>query len=409
MSNAIPAVLPNCHQRAMEGIVGALGRRKIPIITLSDIADTSASRSRFVDKHISSPASRHEDVFLDFLLESVPRGVLFPSDDQVAKFLSVNQELLRKEGFYLHLPAESTLKEGLDKWQCHLRAEAIGISCAKTYLLDNAAHAYDIVSSNPDIYVVKATTLAGGKYIKVDSAKSAYQAFLRLESEIGKEENRPLGARLILQEWLEYSISDIWCSEALYSATGVCHGVWTVRKFRTVIRADGTFGSRLYAGRSVQDDGLADLTRTFLDKFDWRGVAHLDWVFVPRRGRFFFTELNPRFPGFSSFPSKAGFDMADFYYRQAIGAETGLYRGRQKSYFEVCRYPGDITESFGAIVRGQYSLRKLLQSYCVPLLDLSLPIIDCWDFRDMPMTIHNLKKVLRGLLGRIWQVFRSTT
>lgn len=400
----INAILPNCDVRVMEGIIRSLGKRKIPIIGLSTKKNCSAFYSKYITKKMISPPSRDENQFIEFLIKSVPKGVLFASDDHTAILFSEKREILDRKGFLINFPSKATLLMGFDKWLCYLQALKIGIPCAYTRLIENREDLDDMSRSMQYPFIIKATTLAGGNYIRVQRPEEVIQAFTQMESLILSKENRLLHPKLIAQEWLDYDMEDIWCVEAYYDRYGNARGFFPIKKIRTVMYRGGTYGSRLYAGESFPNEEIVSLTRKLLDGLEWKGFAHLDWVYCKKKNQYYLTEINPRLPGFSFFPSQAGFEMAYYYYADLTGESFNVPEVKPVLYFETLRYPGDISSTLSAIWRKQYTFMKLIQSYVRIFTEKKPFVMDFFCKSDMKMTLANMFNIIRTVTKEIGQM-----
>jgi phosphoribosylamine-glycine ligase len=102
-----------------------------------------------------------------------------------------------ENGFLTNFPPVTTLLTGFDKWRCHLEASRFGIPCALTRLIDGYEK-LDALSRTMDYpFIIKATTLAGGNYIKVYKQEEVADAYIKMKEAISREENRILEPRLI--------------------------------------------------------------------------------------------------------------------------------------------------------------------------------------------------------------------
>lgn len=408
MGNKKPfAILPECHLRAMEGIIGTLGSKDIPIIGLSHKQDCAAFHSCFVTQKMISPPAVKEKEFIDFLVKNIPRGVLFTSSDHTAVIFSKYREILAQNGFLLNLPNSDSLFTGFDKWLCYSHAKENGIPCAHTKLIINKDSLVNLTHEFKMPFIFKATTLAGGNYYMVDREEDIFDAYEEIRKQTRDPENIHMNPKIMAQQWLSYNMKDIWCVESYYDRKGVSTGFWPIKKWRTVIYKKGTYGSRLYAGESLKEERLEMLSKKLLDSLSWRGFAHMDWVYMTEEDQFYLTEINPRLPGFSAFPSKAGFDMAYYYYADLLGFNFSYNKTGNHIYFELFRYPGDISAALGAISRGQYSWKELFKSYKRALQKNTPVIIDFFDHKDRGMTLYNIKLMFRNFLQRILQKNRN--
>lgn len=257
----------------------------------------------------------------------------------------------------------------------------------------------------PYPFIIKATTLAGGNYVKISKPCEVMAAYEKMSELISRPENIPLQPRLLAQEWLEYEMEDIWCVEAYYDQKGKARGFFPIKKARTVIYKDGTYGSRLYAGESMANDILTESTRRLLDSLEWKGLAHLDWVYCRDKGQYYLTEINPRLPGFSFFPSQAGFEMGYYYYADLTGQPFECHHTDNTLYFETLRYPGDLSSAMAACFRKQYSFLKLCKSYARIFTEKKSVVMDYFNSRDIKMTVCNLLLIIKTICAELRKMF----
>lgn len=397
----LPAILLDCDIRAMEGIIAPLGRRGIPIIGLSTKHDCPAFHSRYLRRRVTSPAAADEEAFISFLSRLEDRGVLYPSDDLTTVVLARQQRRLEGVGFRLNVPPEEVLQVGFDKWRCHQESERLGIPVPATRLIEGPDALEEAAATVGYPLIIKGTTLAGGVYRRVQEPAGLRQALGWMCRVVDDPVNRGRRARLIVQEWLDYEMEDIWSVETVYRKDGRPVGFFSVRTIRTVVFPDGTYGSRVYAGESVDNPVFEAITERLLTRLGWRGFAKVDWVYSRRNDRYYLTEINPRLPGFSALPWKARFDMAYYYYADLMGLPIDPPRPRHVFYFELLRYPGDLSSALSTIVRGQYSVGQLLRSYARAITGRKPVAIDYLDWRDLGMTLANLRSIVWTLLAEL--------
>jgi predicted ATP-grasp superfamily ATP-dependent carboligase len=401
----VPAILPDSEIRAMQGAAISLGSKGIPVVCLSNDSRCLTFKSGLVKKKIISPPTAAGDVFIDFLVREVPRGVLYPSTDGCALLFSQHLERLTKEGFSLNLLPEKRLVEGFDKWKCYENAMAVDIPCPYSKLITCDDDVDEIKEKIGYPFIFKATRLAGGNYIKVNHRDEVSTAYENIKKLINNEENRFLNPKLIAQRWLEYDMEDIWCSESYYNKSHSPVGFLTIRKDRTVVYPDGSYGSRLYAGECVHNDELSKLTEKLLNSLSWKGFAHLDWIYSKEERKFYLMEINPRLPGFSILPYKVGFDMAYYYYCDML--DINIEKGNieySTLYFEALRYPGDISSSLSLIVKRKYGALKFFKSYFRGIFNKKKTIIDLFVIEDKKITIFNFILISKMILSEIFHI-----
>lgn len=400
------AIIPNCETRAMEGIIGSLGRRGIPLIGLSTDPKCTAFYSKFLTKKLVSPDPKDEDRFIAYLVEKVPKGVLLTSNDQTAVLFARHEESLRQHGFLLNVPPLEKLLDGFDKWQCYLNAKRLGIPTAETLLITSQEEALAAADHLGYPHIIKATRLAGGNYKRINSPEEVLPAFDQMQALVTSPPNLVMNASLIAQKWLTYEVENIWCVESYYDTHGKARGFWPIRKWRTVIYKDGTFGSRLYAGECVEQPELTELSRKLLDGLEWRGFAHLDWVYLPQEKTFSLTEINPRLPGFSFFPSNAGFEMAYFYYADLVGETFSVNPLKKTVYLEMLRHPGDFTSTLIACARGQYPFRKFTNSYFSAFFGQRKLVVDYFESCESKRSLVNGARISNSFIKEIFSLIK---
>jgi len=396
----IPAILPDSEIRSMQGAAISLGIKNIPVICLGDNENCLTFRSGLISQRVLSPSTKQGKVFIDFLIKNVQRGVLFPSNDRCVLLFSEYRDVLENEGFLISIPSEETLISGFDKWLCNQVASGLNIPCANTKLItcDNDIEIIKGELSYP--LIIKGTRLAGGNYIKVNSENEIYIAYEKMKKIINLPENLMLNPNLIAQEWLNYDMEDIWCVESYYDKLNNPSGFLSIKKIRTVIYKDGSFGSRLYSGECIENKDVISLSKRLLDSLGWVGFAHLDWVYIRQEDKFYLMEINPRLPGFSFLTYKSGFDMPFCYYSELIGQKLDRnYIIKPSLYFEMFRYPGDISSALSSIIRKQYSLKRFLKSYLRILFERKKVIIDLFCIKDFKITYFNLKSIISDLFS----------
>lgn len=396
-----PAILLDADIRAIEGVVTPLGRRGVPLIALSRYADCPAFHSRYVSRRIPRAPLEHEDGLVSTLLGLPERGVIVPSDDVSASLLARNRDVLVAAGHRLGISSADTLERGFDKWECAQVVAELGIPTPATRLLDDLADPHAVAAAVGYPLVVKATTLAGGAYVRVAGPDDLSAAVTRMRELAARPENQARRPRILLQAWIDCAMDDIWCVETLYRRDQRPVGFLSLRKVRTNVNRDGTFGSRMYAGEAVVNPALEAAAERLLTHLGWQGLAHLDWMRSRVDGRFYLTEINPRLPGFSTVLAKSGFDLAWLYYADLEGLPAEAPRPRPTLYFELLRYPGDASSAAATIARGQYSAWRLLASYARLLRGGHRLAIDFFSWRDPAMTVAVMLGIARTLVGEL--------
>ncbi len=388
----IPVIILDVHQRSQEGIIQALGRRDIPIVAISHKQHCPAFRSKYVSQYFVSPeTSAGEESYIDFLVNLPVKGVLIYSTDLNTLIVSKYQDRLTDAGFLLNIPCYSILDNVFDKWKCFKIAKSLGIPVAKTQLVESIEDIKAVWDSFKKPVILKPTKLAGGMYRKFDTMDEAEKNIEWIQKIVESPEYQAMQSEIILQEWLEYDMTDIWCCEAVYSTASMPIGLYTIKKIHSSLSIEGNCTSRLFAGEHIHSKDLIAMVETLLSKMDWKGFAHVDCLFVPSDNKFYLTEVNPRLPGFSFYPTSAGFDMAYYYYADLVGGALEVPEEFPISvYLETFRYPGDLTECVRYIARGHMRLGHFLKPYLKLLRPNTQKIIEPIRTDDWSYTIYSL-------------------
>ena len=405
-SGQTPVILLDCDVRAVEGIISAFGKRKVPIIAISTKPNPPAFSSRYVHHTYQSPPVSSEKAYLNFLLQLPERGVLLYSDDASASFVSEHVDTLREAGFLINIAEATDFTRGFDKAQLAAAAQEVGVPVIPTVevqSLDDFTHAWQTLD-HP--IILKATKLAGGKFLIVREEKELAEAYRAMDALIHDPAYAHMESGLIAQEFIHYDYDEIYCCEAFYTTQSRATDFMSIHKIRPNINRDGTAGGRLFAGETIQDEALEQHTRTILDHLHWKGLAHLDWIYSQKYQQYLLCEINPRLPGFSNFLTKTGFEMAYNYYADLCDLPLQLYQYRPALYFEALRMPGDITTGVYAISKGYLSAWSFVTSYLRLLTFRYQMCLDIWYRSDPAFTLKSWGEQLLYILKR---PFRSLT
>jgi len=402
-----PAIVLDCDLRSQEGIIQSLGKRDVPIVALSSMKTCPAFRSRFVHKRIVSPdINKDAQAYVDFLINLPLRGVIIYSNDVSAVILGRNLDKLRKSGYLLNLPKPDVLEEVFDKWQCFELSQSLDIPFPRSRIINSPQDGLKVWDEFDKPVIVKGTRLAGGNYVKISEKHELESAFQTVCDKTNSDEYGARESDVMLQEWLDYEVTDIWHCETVYDKKSQAMGFFTLKNIRTSFSEQGDFGSRLYAGEYMHSPEVVALTKKLLDTVGWQGFANIDYVYVPDREKYYLLDVNPRLPGFSYFPSQAGYEMAWYYYCDLIEKSYTIPHDFPKRYyFETLRYPGDVSDGIKYIVKGYLSWPLFINSYFKALFNGNQTIFEPVKLDDMPYTIatqvDNVKRFFTRALNFI--------
>ena len=403
-SYKIPAIVLDANIRSQEGIIQSLGKHNVPVVAISSLHDCPAFHSKYVVESYISPRIEAEgDQYINFLITLPIKGVLIYSDDVNTVFLSRYQEKLIRAGFLVNMPAPDNLEKVFDKWTCSQVSNELGINFPKTSLVQSIIDAERVWDEFNKPVILKGTRLAGGEYEKIDSLDKLRGALETLKQKTESEDYRARNSKIILQEFLEYKMTDIWCCETVYNQNSIPMGHFTIRKIRPSFMGNGEFGSRMFAGEYIYSKELIEMTDKLLLSMQWKGFAHLDFVYQPRDKRFYLLEVNPRLPGFSFYPSAAGYKMALLYYLDLIGETPRNVSDKYpiSVYFETFRSPGDVTANLYYMMKGWIRVWPYILSYLRLLQPGIIKVIEPIRLDDMGFTMRSVWNDFRNYLNWI--------
>ncbi len=373
-----PVIVLDSDLRSQSGIIHTFGRKGIPIIALSSKGDCPAFHSRYVTTKIISPSlDNGEEKFINFLLRLPHRGVLIYSNDPCAVVISKYQQQLKDAGYLINISDTIFLEERFDKWECYKLSVSLGIPMAKTLLVENINDIYTAWDEFQKPVILKGTTLAGGMYYKFSHKEEISSCWEKINKILRHQSYRSRRSRIILQEWHQYPMTDNWSCETVYDQNSKAAGFFTIQRIRCSLNDDGTYSSRLFAGHHVPCPELVEKTKKILSKMKWKGLAHVEYFYVPDKNTFMLTEVNPRLPGYSYYPSTAGFDLAYYYYADLVGIPYTPPTTFPKSiYFETFHYPGDLNMGVLHMLKGNIAPLPFLASYLQLLVPRKKKIVD---------------------------------
>jgi hypothetical protein len=150
----------------------------------------------------------------------------------------------------------------------------------------------------------------------------------------------------------------------------------------------------------MKNSRLEELTKKLLDSLEWKGFAHLDWIFSKKTNDYVLTDFNPRLPGFSNFLTKSGFEIGYFYYADILDLPI-KFSTKKSIYFECFRFPGDISNCIRGLLTGKISTIKVILSYANIANPKYKKIFDVFIYEDPIFTILYWSRICAKFLRRI--------
>lgn len=382
-------ILMDCEKRNGEGIIYSLYNKGFNVAALSKKKRYPAIYSKCIAKYYQSPSLGDGfEQYLDFLKTLPIRGPVIPSGDLSAQFMSEYKNTLSENGFFVNSVDIDTLLQVFDKSKCHQLCEKLNIPVAKTISVDSIEEIMQCHNKIKFPAILKPTKMAGGNYIRVFSLDEAIHAFNKLNSQLKKESYEIYKSGMIYQEWIDSRMEDNWICDVFYDKNSMLRSCITIKKIRSSLNSEGTPTSRLYAGMVLENQDIKEYTQKILESVNWRGLAHVEFIWDRSQEKFLLTEVNPRLPGFSYLLSRTGYEFGYFYAADLLDVNYIVpYDPPKVKYFETLRYPGDISDGVIYALRGHISFRSLFKSYIKAILSKEAIVIDHLNVYDIRMTI----------------------
>lgn len=284
------------------GIVRSLARERVPIVGIHSKAKAFGRFSRYCKNYYLDPSVQGEEriceILIDRCLHFDNKPVLFPTNDKYALLLAKQKEKLANH-FLFHWVCPEYLSRIIDKSEMSQLCQQAGILIPRTHITraeeDLAARAKEF--SFPCI--VKPvrnfdTRFPGGmKNFVAHSPKDLLNFY---------SNNAGLRNETIWQEVIEGGDENIFQRTALIRASGEIGMTFCARKIRQYVPG---YGSMCF-GRSEWNDLVVLKALKLLSLVGHRGFASLEFKYQRKDDSFYFIEMNPRLPWYSSLFADAG-------------------------------------------------------------------------------------------------------
>ena len=223
--------------------------------------------------------------------------VIIPTlDSELDAFIAIERELAAM-GIGLFLPTREQLKLRSKARLARLGEEA-GISVPPTRLVSDPAELYRLHEQIPFPVFMK------GQYYGATLARSVHEAVAAFHEIVAQ-----WGVPVIAQSMVGGEEYDV---VAVGDGHGGLVGAVPMKKISLTDKGKG------WAGVTIRDEALIDLTRRFMEATHWRGPCEVE-VMKDDRGCYHLLEINPRFPAWTYLSAGAGMNLCWAVARLAMG------------------------------------------------------------------------------------------
>jgi D-aspartate ligase len=354
------AVVLTEHIRGL-GVVRSLGRRGIPVVTLSPPGDALSRASRYACDNFPWP-SPDENRQLSYLFELADRHdldgwTLFAASDETTAFCARRAAELSSR-FRSTVPPWDIVRWAYDKRLTYRIAAITGIDQPKTFFPIDRDHLETLDLSFPVVlkpaYKREVNRFTKDKVWRADTpevlAARYDEACALVEPGV-----------LMVQELIPGG------GEAQFSyATLCCDGrplaSVTARRTR---QYPIDFGHSSSFVETVDRPEVEQAAQRFLAASRYTGLAEVEFKYDDRDGRYKLLEVNPRVWTWHSLCHRAGVDFPYLLWRMAQGERISELRGR--SGLKWVRMSTDLVAAIGEIRRRRLTFAGYLASLRGPI------------------------------------------
>jgi predicted ATP-grasp superfamily ATP-dependent carboligase len=313
-----PAVLiTDGEQRAALAAARSLGRAGFPVYVCSAHARSLAGASRYVRAQAAIPAPlgrpEHFVGAIAALQQRWRIGVVLPIAEP--SLLALLPERARFPDVVLPFASDEQFRAISDKARVLDAAESLGIAVPQQYVLQAGADisAIDVDALSFPLVLKPARSVgeAAGQRAKVRVRYAADAAALRGEL----TRLPPQAFPLLLQQRIVGPGIGIF----LLIDRGETIATFSHRRIREKPPSGGV---SVYRESIAADPWLVERSRALLDRFDWQGVAMIEYKVDGTTGEPYLMEINGRFWGSLQLAIDAGVDFPRLLVEGALGADV---------------------------------------------------------------------------------------
>lgn len=254
------------------------------------------------------PSSGLEVIFerLSHIHERESLDVILPTLDTEMYVYYKLADRLRELGIRMFLPSTEMLKlRGKDT--LHAFCSDNDIRAPKTVILHSARDLQTIPQKLGYPVVIKGIFYGASKAQTLEEATAAFD-----------KNSAQWGMPIIAQEYLQGAEFNV---AALGDGQGGTVGAVAMRKMYITDQGKG------WAGVSIYDAALLDLTRAVIRKLKWAGGLELEFIKDKRTNDYHLLEINPRFPAWIYLATAAGQNLPAACVDLAMGNPVTPYDG----------------------------------------------------------------------------------
>lgn len=338
------------------GVIRSLGRQGIPVYLLDSEACIGMA-SKFTTKFFHCPSPEDENLLLEFLLslaeeEKLNKWVVYPTDDETVKVLSINKRLLEK---YYKIPTPDWAVSQIlyNKKLTYKLAEKIDIDIPRTVYPKDINEVSQIDLAFP---VIVKPVSQGRFYQK--TKKKALKARDKTELiKIYKKTEALLdSSEIMIQEVITGGPENLFSFCSLFKE-GIPLAKLVAKRSR---QHPMDFGRASTFVETVDIPELEELGTKFLNAINYYGLSEVEFMWDPRDKRYKLLEINARTWGWHTMGNIAGVDFPLLLFKDLMGEEV-----RSNSFCKGVKWIRILTDTplaFKEILKGKLRINDYLLS-----------------------------------------------
>jgi predicted ATP-grasp superfamily ATP-dependent carboligase len=345
----------------MNGIQTArlLARRRVPVIGIAKDPKHHCCRTSVCQEILISNTST--EAFIQTLEILGPqfgqKAVLFPCADMNVLLISRNRHRLGK-WYHVVLPPQDAVETLMNKVKFYTYAQDNGFPIPRTRFLSGRADAEKAAQEMRFPCVVKPPLSATRAWEKQSKMK-AYKIGSQQELLAVFDRCHALSEMLIVQEWVEGPITNLFSCNCYFNANSECLVSFVARKIRQWPTETGESS----LGVECRNDVVLEETIRLFKSVQYRGLGYVEMKQDRRSGRHYIMEPNVGRPtGRSAIAEAGGVELVYTMYCDALGWPLPANRVQRYGDAKWISLRRDLQSAFSYWRKGDLTVREWWRS-----------------------------------------------
>ena len=314
MKSLPPVILCGVREVSAFAVTDALIRKGIKIYAFDiDRNSPGLFHSGISEKIIADELNQKAAIKLAKFGQKYYSPVLFPFDDETAKFISDYRNIL-KTGCKIFMPPKNVLETTLDKQSTFNKFDNLRLTISPTII----ANSRDSVEQFLALYgypsVLKMRFGSGGRQ----------QIILNKNSDLDEiNTHKIFNNNVILQKWIPGPITNLISVAGIRRRDGKISHLFSAK--RLDVLQSRTFSQGVTTCiESTRNRELLNYTVNIMEKLELVGIYELEFKKSTLDNRIYLLEINPRFWAWVRLPIICGVDFAEGYLLGAINEDDNV-------------------------------------------------------------------------------------